>query len=106
MTEEHGEATQRLSLDEDLTIYHAVGQKEQLMAALAGCDELELDLSQVSEIDTSGFQLLILTKREAIRQGKTPRLVLHSAAVREVLDIYNAASFFGDPMHIPAKGQA
>jgi len=106
MSEGTPTGTQRLELEDDLTIYNALPLKDRLLAALADCQELELDLSQVSEIDTSGFQLLVLTKREAQRQSKTLRLVAHSAAVREVLDLYNMVGYFGDPLHIPAKESA
>ena len=64
---------ERLSLSDDLTIYHALAQKALLLAALDGADELELDLAQVSEIDTAGLQLLILLKKEAQRAGKSSR---------------------------------
>ncbi len=106
MSEGTPPGTQRLELDDDLTIYNALPLKDRLLAALANAQELELDLSQVSEIDTSGFQLLVLTKREAQRQAKTLRLVAHSAAVREVLDLYNMVGYFGDPLLIPAKESA
>jgi anti-sigma B factor antagonist len=96
-------ATTRLFLDGDLTIYEAPAGKDRLLNALAGCQVLELDLSQVGEIDTAGFQLLVLAKREAARQGKTLSLVAHSAAVREVLDFLNMVGFFGDPLLIPAE---
>lgn len=93
----------RLTFEENLTIYHAMQNKEQLLAALEGCDELELDLSQVGEIDTTGAQLLIMAKREATRQHKSLRVIGHSPAVLEVLDFYNVAAYFGDPLHIPAR---
>jgi anti-sigma B factor antagonist len=96
-------ATTRLSLEGNLTIYDAPAVKERLLNALADCQVLELDLSQVGEIDTAGFQLLILSKHEAILQGKTLNLVAHSAAVREVLDFLNMVGFFGDPLLIPAS---
>lgn len=94
---------ERLVLESDMTIYNALAAKEQLLAALEGCQELELDLSKVGEIDTSGIQLLILAKREATRQQKSLRLVAHSAAVREVLDFFNVVAYFGDPLLIPAR---
>ena len=62
--------SRRLTLTEDLTIYHALDQKNALLDALAACDELELDLMPVSEMDTAGLQLLILLKKEAQRSGK------------------------------------
>lgn len=96
------DSIRRLSLEENLTIYNAALMKDQLLEALQTCDELELDLSHVAEIDSAGFQLLVMIKRESVRQHKPIRLVEHSAAVRRVLDLYNMAGYFGDPMHIPA----
>lgn len=96
----------RLTISQELTIYHAMDLKEQFIEALAEADALELDLSQVAEIDTSGLQLLLLTKREAGRQGKQLTIVAHSPAVRQTLDFCNLASFFGDPVIITAHEQA
>ncbi len=88
---------------EDMTIYNAAVQKQMLLEALAECDELDLDLSQVAEMDTAGFQVLLLAKREALKAGKAVNLSAHSKAVTELLDLYNMASYFGDPMVIPAS---
>ena len=92
-----------LVIAEDMTIYNAAAQKQGLLDALQGTDRLEIDLSAVSEIDTAGFQLLVLVKREAARLNKTARIVAHSPAVREVVDFFNMAAHFGDPMLIPAQ---
>ncbi|NTV94593.1 MAG: STAS domain-containing protein [Thiobacillus sp.] len=101
-----GSDIRRLALEEDMTIYNAMPIKEKLLSALDGCHELELDLSLVGEIDTTGVQLLIMAKQEANRLLKSLRLVAHSAPVREVLDFYNIAAYFGDPLHIPARERA
>ena len=93
----------RLTLVDDMTIYHAIEQKQQLMTALEGTSALELDLAQVGEIDTAGLQLLILTKREAARQGKTLTVVAHSPAVRQTIDFCQLTAFFGDPVVITAR---
>ena len=91
-----------LSLVDDLTIYHALEQKNALLAALAGTDDLELDLMHVGEIDTAGLQLLILLKKEAQRAGKTISIVAHSQSVRAVIDFCKLAAELGDPLVIPA----
>lgn len=96
----------RLVITQDLTIYQAMEQKQQLMAALSGTDALELDLSQVAEMDTAGLQLLLLAKREAGLLNKDLSIVAHSPAVRQTLDFCNLASFFGDPVIITAHEQA
>ena len=94
--------TQRLSLTEDLTIYHALEQKNHLLDALSGSDVLELDLHQVSDIDTAGLQLLIMLKKEAQRTGKQVAIVAHSQAVHSVIDFCNLGAELGDPLVIPA----
>lgn len=91
-----------LILDGPMTIYNAGEIKAQLMNGLSVATIVELDLSHVNEMDTAGFQLLVMAKRESQRQGHTLRIIAHSPAVREVIDFYNMDAFFGDPMVIPA----
>ena len=95
-----------MNINENMTIYNATAQKQRLLEALGNCQELDLDLSQVSEMDTAGFQVLLLAKREALKANKTVRLTAHSKVVTELLDLYNMASHFGDPMVIPAQENA
>jgi anti-anti-sigma factor len=95
-----------LTLAEDLTIYHALDQKNILLDALSTTDDLELDLLRISEIDTAGLQLLILLKKEAQRTGKQVSIVAHSQAVRSVIDFCNLATELGDPLVIPAAEAA
>lgn len=92
----------RLAFDNDLTIYSAVDAKRQLLDAVRSRKTLELDLSRVGEMDTAGFQLLVLAKREAQQLGRTLRIVAHSPAVQEVIEFYNMDAYFGDPVVIPA----
>lgn len=99
-------ATQRLALEEDMTIYHALEQKTRLLEALASCDVLELDLLQVNDMDTAGMQLLILLKKEAQRSGKRVCIVAHSQSVHAVIDVCNLAAELGDPLLIPAAKSA
>lgn len=98
--------THRIAITEDMTIYTASTQKIMLLEAVANCQELDLDLSQVGDMDTAGFQLLLLTKREASKTDKTVCITAHSKAVRELLDLYNMGGFFGDPLVIPAREHA
>jgi anti-anti-sigma factor len=96
----------KTTIKQDMNIYNSSEQKGMLLKALDGCQELDIDLSHVGEIDTAGFQILLLTKREALKSGKTVRLTGHSKAVTELIDLYNMASYFGDPMVIPAEERA
>jgi anti-anti-sigma factor len=92
-----------LHVEGDMTIYTAAECKEALARSLRDCGEIEINLSGVEEMDTAGFQLLLLAKREAERHGKSLRLVEHSPATLEVLDTYDMAAFFGDPVVIPSQ---
>lgn len=82
----------------DMTIYQVAEMKPTLLSGLREGGEIELNLSEVSEMDTAGFQLLLMLKREASRLGKPFRMVGHSHATLEVIDAYRMASYFGDPV--------
>ncbi len=92
-----------LALQDDLTIYHAAEIKARLIDALAACDELDIDLLQVGEIDTAGLQLLLLLKREAQRSGKSVAITAHSQVVCSTIDFCNLAAELGDPLVLPAS---
>ncbi len=94
------EGRRRLRIGGELNVYSAPELKRQLLDHLDAAPELEINLSQVGEMDTAGFQVLCLAKREAMKNGKTLRLTSHSPAVLEVMDLYNMAAYFGDPVVI------
>lgn len=91
-----------LILDGPMTIYNAGEIKDQLMHALDSATVVELDLSHVNEMDTAGFQLLALAKKESLARDKALRIIAHSPAVQEVIEFFNTVAFFGDPLVIPA----
>lgn len=92
----------RLRVEDELTIYAVAGLKQPMLEPLGRAAEIEVDLGQVSEIDSAGLQLLVLLKREAIATGKRVGFSGHSPAVIRLLDLYNLAGYFGDPLVIPA----
>ena len=102
ITAETKDGVSRLRIAGDMTIYTAAGLKQELMQHLAQPGELEIDLSEVSEVDSAGLQLLILAKRE----GRSTHLTGHSRAVLDVLDICNLAPYFGDPVVLPPGADA
>ena len=90
----------KVQIDGDANIYNAIELKRQLLDHLSSTSELEINLAQVGEMDTAGFQVLCLTKREAAKTGKMLRLTSHSPAALEIMDMYNMATYFGDPVVI------
>jgi len=73
------------------------------MPVIAGNNEIEIDLSHVTEVDGAGMQLLIAAKREAILHGKSLRYVGHSKPVLDMLDLCDLVGFFCDPVVIPSQ---
>jgi anti-sigma B factor antagonist len=94
----------RAIVDGSMTIYEAAADKSVLLDALAKAKETEIDLSSVREMDTAGLQILILAKRESLKAGRVMRLVAQSPASQDVLDRYNLADYFGDPLVITSRG--
>lgn len=94
----------RIGIDGEMTIYSAARAKESLLSAMATCNEIEMNLAHVSEIDAAGLQLLALAKREAADSSKPLHFVAHSQAVLDMLDLCNLAGVFGDPVVI-SSGQ-
>jgi len=97
------ETAGRIAPDGEMTIYTAAELKTRLLNALEERDELEVDLSGVSELDSAGLQLMVLLKREAGERGKNVRFVDHSQAVLDVLDLTDLGSVFGDPVLIRSQ---
>ncbi|MFI3120779.1 MAG: STAS domain-containing protein [Methylococcaceae bacterium] len=94
----------QVSIQDDMTIYTAQALKETLLSYCHhGTQELQLDLSAVAEIDSAGLQLLLLLKSEAQQRGFILRLLRHSEAVIEVLELLKLGMYFGDPIVIPAN---
>ena len=85
----------KIRIEGEMSIYTALELKNHL-ARRSG--DVEIDLSGVTEMDTAGLQLLVLMKRAARKHNSNLRLMAHSPAVIEVIDVCNLAGYFGDPM--------
>lgn len=95
----------RVAVVDDMTVYNAAKHKATLIDALTKSDVLELDLSGVGEIDSAGFQLLTMAKREAERLNKKVVIVSHSASVSELLDFLGMVARFGDPVLVASTNR-
>lgn len=89
----------QVRIDGEMTIYTAAQLKHELWQVPAA--DLEFNLSGVTELDTAGLQLLWLMKREARRHQRQLRFTAHSPAVIDVIDVYQLAAVFGDPIMLP-----
>lgn len=79
----------KVFVNSDLTIYTANDFKQHLVALLEGNEILDVNLKNVGEIDTAGFQMLLLIKREAERLNKRLHLSEASLVAHEIMELLN-----------------
>ncbi len=87
-----------LEVPGDMTIYEAAEMKEIFEKTLSKNDDINVNLSNVSEIDSSGLQLMVSLRETALKSKKTVAYVAHSQAVIDLLDLFDMTSHFGDPV--------
>lgn len=61
---------------------------------------LILNLAEVTDLDTMGFQMLLYLKSRARADGRKVHYARHSAAVLGALDLFGAVAEFGDKIHL------
>jgi anti-anti-sigma factor len=83
-------------IEGEMTIFMVQELREAIMPAIAQNNEIEIDLTRVTDIDAAGLQLMVAIKLEAILRGKTLRYVGHSKPVLDMIDLCDLGSFFGD----------
>ena len=86
----------RLELEGEMTIFQVAELKETLQKALEGNEALEIDLSQVTELDTAGVQLMLVAQAEAAALGSSLQWVKHSHAVLGTLRRLSLESVLGE----------
>lgn len=87
-------AVEKLTVEGELTIYTAAEMKEKI-GILLNSESIEIDLAQVSEIDTAGLQLLLLAHRECVKQEKPIVFSNPSEAVLACWSMCNLQETFG-----------
>lgn len=88
-TDAVGQDVAEVAFAGDVTIYRVSALRQTLLEALDHARVVEVDLSQVSELDTAGVQLLLFGRRTAEARGKEVRLLAPSPAVVEVFELLN-----------------
>jgi len=89
-----------IEIKSELSIYTVAALRQQLLDALDGAAEVDVDLSEVSEMDSAGMQLMVAAKREAALRDKALRFSGHSPAVFDVLELCQLSGHLGDPLLI------
>jgi len=85
-------SARQVALAGEVTIFTAEEIRRQLLAAIDGEDDVDVDLSQVTEIDTAGVQLIVAALREAAQRGRELSFTAGSAPVVEVMGLLGLSS--------------
>lgn len=85
-----------LHIDGEMTVQRATELKPVLLGALAAPgDEVALDLSGVTELDSAGVQLLFMLKDAAQAQQRRLRVHRASPAAQHVFELLGLTGCFG-----------
>lgn len=93
---EKQDSLESVRVEGEMTIYTASKLKDELFMALRDTPTADIDLSQVSEFDSAGLQILVLLHREASRSNQQLTLTASSPAVQDLLQVFGMEGFFGE----------
>ncbi|HEX5392428.1 MAG TPA: STAS domain-containing protein [Rhodocyclaceae bacterium] len=94
--------SKQIAVSGEFTIFNAIALREKFLSALNETDSLEVDLSQVSEIDSTGVQLMLAAQREAEERQKGLYFTHLSPVVADVLALTDLSASFAPPLQSPA----
>lgn len=84
----------RLSVTGEMTIYAAEEMLQIFAPYWQEYKQFALDLSEVSEIDTAGIQLLLQFQRKAKQAEQSLQIFSCSQAVQDLLNLYRLSERF------------
>lgn len=81
-------------IEGEFTIFTAAEIRARLLDAMNESDQIEVDLSGVSEMDTAGLQIILAARMDAANRHKQLSFIGSSRAVGDVMAIYGLAECF------------
>ena len=103
MASKHAAKVFHFAIEGEMTIFRAEELKEAILPVITNNQEIEIDLSRITEIDAAGLVLMISIKLEAWQQKKVLHFVGHSGVVTTAVDICDLSTFFGDPIVLSSQ---
>lgn len=86
-----------VSLTGELTIYEAAKLHGDLLDCLTKYENIDIDLSGVTELDTSCYQLLLQAKLKHSKENKQFHISAISDAASEVFELFNLNDVLNNP---------
>ena len=94
----------RIDITGELSIFTAAALRQELLDAFDSGAEVYVDLSQVSEIDSAGLQLIVAARREAALRDRCLRFANPSPTVAELVEFCNLTAELGADCVAPLDG--
>lgn len=85
----------RLNIEGSLSIYEASALRDELLGCLDTGENVEVALSNVTECDTAGVQLLVSARKAA---GSSQRQLLITNIPKSVLDLLHSVGIRQDEL--------
>ena len=82
---ENDEHKTSLYIDGELTIYTAQEYRQSIIAGFDTNKNLEVDLTEVEEIDTSGLQILSAMSKELAENGNEMKIIAASNVANDAI---------------------
>jgi anti-sigma B factor antagonist len=90
----------RMTLVGDMTIYQAQALYDELAPLFEEDNDFSIDLAQVSKIDSSIVQILMMAHQHWLANGQRFNLLNHSETVINALEAMGLVAWFRDPLLI------
>ena len=84
----------------EMTIYEAEKIRAIFISILKTRKEIEINLSEVTEIDTNGIQIMYAIQKEAKNISKKIRWTNHSEAILKTINILNLGNSLGETVSL------
>ena len=77
-----------VKIEEDLSIYSVKEVKNRLADYFSNIRDIEFDLSAVDKVDTAGFQLLSIIRKEVESKNRSFSIVKPSGEIKRIFALY------------------
>lgn len=88
-----------------MTIYQAESLASEIMPLIESEQNLTFDLSAITELDSSGVQLLMMAKTYCVNAGRKFNLINHSQTAIGVFELLGMIGWFNDPLVLSAESK-
>lgn len=80
-----------ISIEGEMTIFNATTIASSI--DISDCQELDIDLSNVTDFDTSGLQILVAIRKEAVNKNIKTRFLNLSEPIENLLNIFRLKDY-------------